>query len=180
MIEYYTLMHDGGQGEYRDNIFLNFSKTLTMLLLFSSKDDAFDIAHSISINGLISSCTSMTMEELCEEFHKEITPSCAYLLLRIDDQHINLERRGGVYAKIIKRGEVINLSNGFHSLEDGDQICCGTSEFFKYVSDPAVMADAMTSISSEEWMDYMCTRISDANQFEGENLSAVTMIVRED
>lgn len=180
MIEYYTLMHKGGQEEYEDNIFLNYAATLTMLILFSSKDESFDLAHSISINSLINSCSDMTMEELSEDLHKEITADSNYLLLRIDDKHIEIERRGGVYARIIKRGEVINLSNGYFSLEDGDQICCGTSTFFNYISNVALIADAMTSISSEEWMDSMCCRISDINQFSEGNISAITMIVRED
>lgn len=180
MIEYYTLSHKGGQEEYRDNIFMDYAKQLTMLMLFSSKDENFTLANGISANALITGSASVSLEKLIEKIEKEIPPTCNYLLLRIDDKHTDIHRRGSVYAKIIKRGEIITLSNGFHSLEDGDQICCGTKEFFKNITDNALLADAMTSISSEEWMDYLCCRVSEATHFEGENLSAVTMIVRED
>ena len=180
MIEYYTLMHKGAQEEYKDNIFLNFGNELTMLLLFSSTDDGFDLSQSISINTMIGGCSQMTMAELLEDFHNEISPNCPYLLMRIDDNHIEIDHRGSVSAKIVKRGELINLSNGYFTLEDGDQICCGTSAFFKELSDTAILADAMSSISCEEWMDNMCVRISDVNQFNGDNVSAITMIVRGD
>ena len=180
MIEYYTLMHKGGQEEYRDNIYLNFSKALTMLILYSSKDESFDDVKNKKVNALIGSCSELDIETLIQKLEKEVGSNNQYLLIRIDDSHIYVKRNGSVFAKFVKKGELFNLSNGYHSLEDGDQICCGTNEFFKNLTDTAVLVDAMSSISSEEWMDFMCSRISDVNQFDEENISAVTMIVRED
>ena len=51
-------------------------------------------------------------------------------------------------------------------------------DFFKFLTKEAILADAVTSISAEEWMDFLVSRISDINMLKGDNLSAVTFIVR--
>ena len=180
MIEYYSLMYKGDKELYEDNTFIHFDSTITMLILFSGDEHLYDFTHSVAVNSLISSCRGKDILSIRDELHTLVPDTCDYLLLQINDMQINTIRRGRVYAKIIKRGEVRLLPNGKFNLEAEDRIICGTYSFFKELSDTAVLCDAITAISAEEWMDYMVCRISEKTFLLGDNLSAISIIVRED
>ena len=84
-------------------------------------------------------------------------------------------RRGGVFAKIIKDGQIHVLPNGFFGLNVGDSIVCATSNFYKHLTDEGILADALVSSSCNEWMNMLIRRISDQCQLKCGNLSAVTL-----
>ena len=65
-----------------------------------------------------------------------------------------------------------------HGLSEGDRIICATSNFYRKLTDEAILADALVSENCSEWMNYMIRRISDSCELKCGNLSAVTLIVR--
>ena len=186
MIEYYTLMHKGGKEDYTDRIFLNYSDKITVLILNTSealekaKNDTeiLRITETGKISGSIVNSSSDIPFEPLRDYLEEMLNDIDHVLLRIDDGMINVSRHGKVYVMIAKDGELKRLPNGKFGLDNGDMFVCGTYEFFKYLSNPAVLSDALISDSSEEWMDNMVCRISDQNMLSEGNLTAVTFIVR--
>jgi len=182
MIEYYTLMHKGNAEEYTDNIFMNFDSTVTVLIIYSSKEDSpeFTEDDKSRISSMITGCRGIPFDEISKALERDIAQGIDYMLIHINDSMINIERHGSIFAGIVKNGELKRLPNGPFSIEDDDRVVCGTSEFFKYLSYPAVLSDALTAESSEEWMDNMVCRISEQNMLAEGNLTAVTLIVRKD
>lgn len=182
MIEYYTLMHKGSEKLYRDNIFLNFGSTITVLMLYVSKnvDVVLDSNLSMKLSSAISSCSNVYFDELSRSIDELILERCDYLLLQMNDTKVEVRRNGNVYAEIVKNGELKRLPNGLFSLDDDDHIVCGTKAFFQHLTQPAVISDALTSISSEEWMDSLAFRIAEQSNFSESNITAVTFIVRKD
>ena len=53
MIENYILMHKGGQEEYRDNIFVNYSSSLTMAILYLPSESEFSVSDEASVAALV-------------------------------------------------------------------------------------------------------------------------------
>ena len=98
-----------------------------------------------------------------------------YLILRVLKNGVECYRRGGVFAKIIKDGQIHVLPNGFFGLNVGDSIVCATSNFYKHLTDEGILADALVSSSCNEWMNMLIRRISDQCQLKCGNLSAVTL-----
>lgn len=182
MIEYYTLMHKGDSEEYTDNIFMNFDSTVTVLMIYSSREGSpeFSEEDKSKISSLITGCRGVPFDEISKILERDIKPGIDYMLIHINDSMINIERHGAIYAGIVKNGELKRLPNGPFSIEDDDRVVCGTAEFIKYLSYPAILSDALTAESSEEWMDNMVCRISEQNMLAEGNLTAVTLIVRKD
>lgn len=180
MIEYYTLMHKGSEKVYRDNFFMNFGNILTVLIVFVSKmpEVILDKSLSSELSSLISSSNDTDFPKLSLKVQNLISGQCDYLLIRLDNSKIDVFREGNLYANIIKNGELKMLANGEFSLENDDYIVCGTSAFYKNLTNPAIISDAITSVSCEEWMDNMSFRIADQTGFSGSNVTAVTFIVR--
>ncbi len=178
MIENYILMHKGGQDEYRDNVFVNYSSALTLAILYFPTEADFSVADEASVSALVQSSSKMRFTDLSESITPILTNLKNYMLIRIDDKHINIERHGKVFAYIVQNGELKMLPNGMSSLEDGDRVICCTGEFMKRLNEVAVLSDAVVSDSAEEWMDNLVCRISDKNRLGEGNLTAVTMIVR--
>ncbi len=178
MIENYILMHKGGQEEYRDNIFVNYSSSLTMAILYLPSESEFSVSDEASVAALVQSSSKMSFNGLSESIYPILTDLKNYMLIRIDDKTIQIERHGKVYAYIVQNGELKMLPNGLTSLEDEDRIICCTAEFMKCLNDIAILSDAVASDSAEEWMDNLVCRISDRNRLSEGNLTAVTMIVR--
>ncbi|MBP5180680.1 MAG: hypothetical protein J6127_05270 [Clostridiales bacterium] len=178
MIENYILMHKGGQEEYRDNIFVNYSSALTMALLYLPSETDFSVTDEASVAALVQGSSKMEFKALSESIYPILTELKNYMLIRIDDKAINIERHGKVYAYIVQNGELKMLPNGLTSLEDEDRVICCTGEFTRYLNDIAILSDAVSSDSAEEWMDNLVCRISDKNRLSEGNLTAVTMIVR--
>ena len=119
------------------------------------------------IGSVISIVDASLKEELSEESE--------YLILRVLKNGVECYRRGGVYAKIVKDGQIHVLPNGFFGLNVGDSIVCATANFYKYLTDEGILADALVSSSSNEWMNMLIRRISDQCQLKCGNLSAVTL-----
>ena len=182
MIEYYTLMHKGSKDEYTDNIFMNFGSTVTVLMLSDSGEDPIPLPEEVKtrVSTYITACRGIPFEEVSTKLKGYIPVGTDYMLIHINDTSINIERHGQIYASIVKRGEIKMLPNGPFSIEDDDRVVCGTAEFFKYLSKPAILSDALTAESCEEWMDNLVCRISDKTHLAEGNLTAVTLIVRKD
>ena len=51
MIENYILMHKGGQEEYRDSVFVNYSSSLTMAILYLPTEAEFSVADEASVQA---------------------------------------------------------------------------------------------------------------------------------
>ncbi|MBP3810565.1 MAG: hypothetical protein ILA15_07540 [Clostridiales bacterium] len=178
MIENYILMHKGGQEEYRDNVFVNYSAALTLAILYLPNEAEFSVADEASVSALVQGSSKLRFRDLSESIYPILTNLKNYMLIRIDDKHIEIERHGKVYAYIVQNGELKMLPNGMTSLEDEDRVICCTGEFLKCLNDIAILSDAVVSESAEEWMDNLVCRISDKNRLSEGNLTAVTMIVR--
>ena len=161
MIETYSFSHNGGLEEYNDEVFVGFG--------------SFTVA--VVVNG-------MNDKEMCRRVSLAVSR-----VLRTDFEHMSFDdityiiskivkHDGGIKAFIIKDGDIKQITNGLMKISNEDRIICGTDRFFKFLTKEAILADAVTSISAEEWMDFLVSRISDINMLKGDNLSAVTFIVR--
>ena len=181
MIEYYTLMHKGNCDEYTDNIFMNFGSTVTVLMIYNGENELpLSEEEKTRVSTYITGCRGIPFDEVSSKLTEYLPQGTAYMLIHINDTLINIERHGQIYASIVKKGEIKLLPNGPFSIEDDDRVVCGTAEFFKYLSQPAILSDGLTAESSEEWMDNLVCRISDRNHLAEGNLTAVTLIVRKD
>ncbi|MBR3533543.1 MAG: hypothetical protein IKN80_06655 [Clostridiales bacterium] len=178
MIENYILMHKGGLDEYRDNIFVNYSSSLTMAMLYLPSESDFSVADEAAVAALVNSSSKMRFIDLSESVYPLLTDLKNYMLIRINDKNITIERHGRVYAYIVQNGELKMLPNGVTSIDDKDRVICCTAEFLRDLNEIAILSDAVISDSAEEWMDHLVCRISDANRLAQGNLTAVTMIVR--
>ena len=98
-----------------------------------------------------------------------------YLILRVESKGIESIRRGSVCAKIVRYGQISLLPNGYFGLSSDDRIVCATSNFFKYLNDEGILADALVAGTCDDWMNMMVRRISDQTQLKCGNLSAVTL-----
>ena len=171
-------MHKGGQEEYRDSVFVNYSAALTIALLYLPSETEFSVSDEAAVSALVQGSSNMRFTDLSESIYPILTSLKNYMLIRIDDKYINIERHGKVFAYIVQNGELKMLPNGMTSLEDGDRVICCTGEFMRCLNDIAILSDAVISDSAEEWMDNLVCRISDRNRLGEGNLTAVTMIVR--
>jgi len=179
MIEYYTFKHPGGEESYEDEVYLTIVPQVTIAIFYGSKLGESRTASAKIFSDVLGGENAQNdFRLMAEEIEHRIPDNAEYIALRISDEQFDSVRRGGVCAKIIKNGELKSLPNGIFKLENEDRIVCGTDNFFKQLTDEGIIADASCSISSEEWMDNMVTRISDANRIICGNLSAVTLIVR--
>ena len=179
MIEYYLFMHKGGRETYQDGVFPIATPELTIGIVSSAGlgNDAPAVVKMFK-DYLSSDIESKEFGVLSDEIMQHMPDNSDYMVLRISDTRIESVRRGKVYGKIVKAGELKLLPNGRLSLEDEDRIVCGTEEFFTHLTDEEILCDSMFAESSQEWMDYMIRRISDANWLAEGNISAVTFIVR--
>lgn len=176
MIEYYTFKHRGDALEYLDEVYLTLIPNMTVAIFYGSnlKEGArsqtllfSELLNTDKAAGSISSLNNV-MEEFLEE-------GTEYLLLRAINKGIECFRRGEVYAKIVRNGQIALLPNGYFELSGDDRLVCATSNFYKYMSDEGILADALVADSCSEWMNMMIRRISDQNQLKCGNLSAVTL-----
>ena len=81
--------------------------------------------------------------------------------------------------KIVKDGQIHVLPNGVFGLNKGDGIVCATSNFYKYLTNEGILADALVSGTCSDWMNLMVRRISDQCQLKCGNLSAVTLMLND-
>ena len=179
MIEYYLFTHKGGQPQYKDEVIPIVSPELAIGILSSSLlGEKCDVAARVFKDIMSSKMMEMELSDICAEMDKHLPDNAEYMIFRINDNRIESLRRGNVYGKIVKDGELKVLPNGVLSLEDEDRIICANEEFFRELVDEEILADSLFAESSQEWMNYMVRRISDVNWLSEGNMSAVTLIVR--
>ena len=130
-------------------------------LLFSELLNSEESANSIA-----------DLDSYMEEYLDETSE---YLLLRSVNNGIECFRRGDICAKIVRNGQISILPNGYFGLSHEDRIICATSNFYKYLTDEGILADALVADSCSDWMNMLIRRISDQNQLKCGNLSAVTL-----
>ena len=179
MIEYYIFKHKGGQPQYLDAVVSVPNPELSMGIIASEKlGENAQTSKKIFSEIMRSEFITREVHEIVEEVDKHINDKAEYMIFRITDTSIDSMRKGGVYGKIVKNGELKVLPNGILHLEDEDRIICATEEFFSFLEDEEILVDSLFAESCQEWMSYMVRRISDVNWLSGKNLSAVTLIVR--
>ena len=175
MIEYYTFKHRGADDEYKDEIFLRLVPNLTVAIFNGSKLDS-PKSQSLLFSEILSSEEgSKSIDYLNKVFDECLDEDSEYLILRVENKGIESIRRGTVCAKIVRQGQISLLPNGYFGLSSDDRIVCATSNFFKFLNDEGILADALVADSCNDWMNMLVRRISDQTQLKCGNLSAVTL-----
>ena len=176
MIEYYTFKHRGDSLEYLDEVYLSLVPSITVAMFYGSKIKEGARSQALLFSELLNSeeiaNNIANLDAVMEEF---LENTSEYLLLRSIDNGIECFRRGDVYAKIIRNGQISILPNGFFGLSHEDRIICATSNFYRYLTDEGILADALVADTCSDWMNMLIRRISDQNQLKCGNLSAVTL-----
>jgi len=175
LIEYYTFKHRGADEEYKDEVFLRLVPTLTVAIFNGSKLDSPQSQSLLFSEILSSEEGSKSIDYLNNVFEECLDKESEYLILRVEKTGIESIRRGSVSARIVRQGQISLLPNGFFGLSADDRIVCATSNFFKYLSEDGILADALVADSCSEWMNMLIRRISDQTQLRCGNLSAVTL-----
>ena len=175
MIEYYTFKHRGAADEYKDEVFLRLVPNLTVAIFNGNKLDS-PKSQSLLFSEILSSDEgSKDIDYLNSVFDECLDADSEYLMLRVEQKGIESIRKGDVRAKIVRQGQISLLPNGYFGLSSDDRIICATSNFFKFLNDKGILADALVAGTCNEWMDMMVRRISDQTQLKCGNLSAVTL-----
>ena len=176
MIEYYTFMHSGDSEAYTDEVILRLVPKLTVAIFYGSKIASAPKSQSLLFSEILSSEEfSKGFDYLSSMFDEYLDEQSEYMILRVLENGIESIRKGGVYAKIVHNGMISILPNGIFCLSPDDRIVCGTDNFFKYLPDEGIIADALVADSCNEWMNMLVRRISDQTQLTCGNLSAVTL-----
>ncbi len=176
MIEYYTFKHRGDEMEYKDEVFLRLTPTLTVAIFDGSRLESAPKSQSLLFSEILSSEEgSKKLDELCEVFDDCLDHDAEYLILRVAGNGIECVRHGDVCAKIVSGGQIHILPNGFFGLSRDDRILCATANFYKPLTDEGILADALVANSCGDWMNMLVRRISDQTQLKCGNLSAVTL-----
>ena len=175
MIEYFTFKHRGGADEYKDEVFLRLVPNLTVAIFNGNKLDS-PKSQSLLFSEILSSDEgNKSIDYLTRVFEECLDKGSEYLILRVEQKGIECIRRGDVCAKIVRQGQINLLPNGYFGLSSDDRIICATTNFFNYISDEGILADALVSGSCSEWMHMMIRRISDQTQLKCGNISAVNL-----
>ncbi len=175
MIEYYTFKHRGAADEYKDEVFLRLVPNLTVAIFNGNKLDS-PKSQSLLFSEILSSDEgSKDIDYLNSVFDECLDADSEYLMLRVEQKGIESIRKGDVRAKIVRQGQISLLPNGYFGLSSDDRIICATSNFFKFLNDEGILADALVAGTCNDWMDMMVRRISDQTQLKCGNLSAVTL-----
>ena len=175
MIEYFTFKHRGGAYEYNDEVFLRLVPNLTVAIFNGNKLDS-PKSQSLLFSEILSSDEgNKSIDYLTRVFEECLDKGSEYLILRVEQKGIECIRRGDVCSKIVRQGQINLLPNGYFGLSSDDRIICATTNFFNYISDEGILADALVSGSCSEWMHMMIRRISDQTQLKCGNISAVNL-----
>ncbi len=175
MIEYYTFKHRGAADEYKDEVFLRLVPNLTVAIFNGSKLDS-PKSQSLLFSEILSSEEGRNgIDYLNQTFEECLDKDSEYLILRVEQKGIESIRKGDVRAKIVRQGQISLLPNGYFGLSSDDRIICATDNFFKFLTNEGILADALVADSCNDWMDMMVRRISDQSQLKCGNLSAVTL-----
>ena len=177
MIEYSTFKHRGNAYEYKDEVFLRLVPNLTVAIFNGNKLDS-PKSQSLLFSEILSSDEgNKSIDFLNNTFEECLDKESEFLILRVEQKGIESIRRGDVSAKIVRQGQINLLPNGYFGLSSDDRIICATSNFFKYISDEGILADALVAGSCSEWMNMMVRRISDQTQLKCGNLSAINLML---
>lgn len=185
VIEYNIFRHAGDSLTYDDEVVLAASVSTTIGILDGNKiggdkdkfRDAFrTIVETAGYEDIAD--PSNRFEFAAEQAECQMPLEAEYMIMEIDGHVVESVRHGNVSAKIVMSGEMRSLPNGKFGLSEGDRIICATSNFYRKLTDEAILADALVSDNCSEWMNYMIRRISDSCELKCGNLSAVTLIVR--
>ena len=175
MIEYYTFKHRGDDSEYKDEVFLRLVPNLTVAIFDGNKLDS-PKSQSLLFSEILSGDEgSQSIDFLNKDFEEYLDSGSEYLILRVQQKGIESIRKGDVCAKIVRQGQISLLPNGYFGLSSDDRILCATSNFYKYLNEEAILADALVAESCSDWMNMLIRRISDQTQLKCGNLSAVTL-----
>ena len=176
MIEYYTFKHRGYSLEYRDEVFLRLVPSITVALFDGNKLESAPKSQSLLFSEILSSEEGRkNLTDLNDIFEECLDEKSEYFILRVVNNGIECIRKGGVCAKIVSKGQITLLPNGFYCLDSDDRVICATDNFFKHISEEGILADALVADSCSEWMNMLVRRISDQTQLKCGNLSAVTL-----
>lgn len=178
MIETYTFRHMGGDTKQREDIFVRFGSSMCIEILNGSLDPDFEACALDVVNLNNSFDDNSKFDDILDQIDKKVNNRTSYMILRITDNSIEVFNNSTCKAYIIKNGEIKTIPNGYNGIEDGDKIICGTENFFKTLTPEAVLIDAVSSISSEEWIDFLITRISQKTKLSQGNIAAASFIVR--
>lgn len=182
MIEHYTFRNIGGSDSYQDIISENYLKTFTAFIYYGSsprnKEDSSSVAKLCA--SYVTEQNQKNFEVLSNEIESYLSGDKEYLLIRLDGDELNFVSKGGVYGYIVRGGELFRIPNGTMILYPDDQIVCATTRFFSSLSLPAIITDALMSLTAEEWMDNMIYRISEKTRLIEGNLSAITIVRTKD
>ncbi|PWJ70715.1 hypothetical protein B0O40_0564 [Ruminococcaceae bacterium R-25] len=180
MIEYYTFKHRGDALDFTDEVFLRLVPNLTVALFYGSKLKVAPKSQALLFSEILNSEEgSKSIEYLSSVFDECLDEESEYLILRVMKNGVECYRRGSVFAKIVKDGQIHVLPNGIFGLNKGDGIVCATSNFYKYLTNEGILADALVSGTCNDWMNLMVRRISDQCQLKCGNLSAVTLMLND-
>ena len=176
MIEYYAFKHRGDALEYLDEVYLTLVPNMTVAMFYGSKIKDGARSQALLFSELLNNDESAKSISYLHGIMEEcLDEGSEFFLLRAVNNGIECFRRGDVCAKIVRNGQINLLPNGYFGLSPDDRIICATSNFYKYVSDVGILADALVASTCCEWMNMMIRRISDQNQLRCGNLSAVTL-----
>ena len=176
MIEYYTFKHRGDSLDFLDEVYLTLIPSMTVAIFYGSHLSEGARSQALLFSEILNSDeAAKSITDLYGVMEEYLESDSEYLLLRAVDKGIACYRRGGVCAKIVRNGQISILPNGYFELSYEDRLICATSNFYKYLNDEGILADALVADSCSEWMNMMIRRISDQNQLKCGNLSAVTL-----
>ena len=179
MIETYTFSNNGGLPEYNDEVFVGFGSFTVAVIVNGMNNREMCRRVSLAVNRVLyNEFENMSFDDMTYLLSKIVKHNDEYAVIRITDEEIETEQHGGIRGYLVKNGEIVQITNGLQKIDNEDRIIFATDRFFRYLNKEAILADAVTSISAAEWMDFMINRISDINMLKGDNLSAITFIVR--
>jgi hypothetical protein len=179
MIESCSFSHKGGKEKYNDAVFVGFGRfTLGMVVNGNDDPEQCERVSAAMRRILKNDFESYSFSDISEDIARSCTHGEEYMIIGLTDNLMEAEFHGALRGYLLRDGDITGVTYGQVTLENEDRIVIGTDKFFKVLTQEAVLADAVTSISAEEWLDFMVARISDVNMLSDENLSALTFIVR--
>ena len=123
MIEYYTFKHRGDALDYTDEIFLRLVPDLTVAIFYGSKISSAPKSQALLFSEILNSEEgSKSIDYLASVFEECLDEGSEYLILKVLKNGVECFRRGEVYAKIIKDGQILLLPNGFFGMSPDDRI----------------------------------------------------------
>lgn len=179
MLETYSFSHSGGLEEYLDKVYVSYGQKTYAYVINgrNDKDSCTRIKKAVK-DVFIHNINTSSFKNVSEEIRRNVKSNDEYLLLEIDDNSVVSEIHGGLKGYLIRNGSIVSVTNGLINLKNEDRLIFGTDRFFRDLSLEMILIDALTSLSAEEWMGFLICRKSEFNMLKGENLSAITVIVR--